>query len=410
MTVDQAHAAAEEIARLVTASYVFSEKRATIAAAVRGAAAANRYDTANSDEFAERVTDDLRAAGHDRHLWVQYDPDTYRDLMQRTPHSDTSPHAREEGRRRNQGFEELRILSGNIRYVRITHFLWSNDTTGRIIDEAARFMSDGDAVVIDLRGNGGGNGSAVDRLISYFFDADDRVLMSYHDGPSGETIVNRVSNDLCGPRMPGKPLYVLIDDGTGSAAEGFAYQVQQFKLGTLVGQKTAGAANNNELFPVPPGFVASVSTGRPVHPVSQTNWEGVGVVPDVSAPTAAALDQAELAALQRLAQYAGETERPRYEWPLAAIEARLHPVKVSERDLRAYVGKYGVRTIRLEKDTLSYQREGRDPTTLIPMAPDLFAFANTADVRVRFRRSEGKVVGFDQITSDGQALPSDRSE
>ena len=84
-------------------------------------------------------------------------------------------------------------------------------------------------------------------------------------------------------------------------------------------------------------------------------------------------------------------------------------MSMSPVELRTYTGKYGIRSIRLEKDILVYQREGRDPTTLVPMAADLFAFADTADVRVRFRRSGGKVVGFDQITVDGQVLPSERT-
>jgi hypothetical protein len=410
LTVAQARQAAEEVIRLVGADYVFPEKRAPIVEALETAQGRGRYDTENPAEFSERITADLRSASQDKHLWVAYDPGAYQDLLRQggdDPGRSTA--VREANRRRNQGFEELRILDGNIRYVRITEFSWSNDVTARIIDEVARFLGDGDAVVIDLRGNPGGNASSVERLISYFLVPDDRILMSFRDGLTGETLVNRVRNDLPSPRMAGRPLWVLIDGGTASAAEEFAYHVQQFKLGVLVGRTTAGAANNNERFPVAPGFVASVSVGRPLHPVSRTNWEGAGVAPDVATPPAAALDQAHLLALRRLAARAGEAERPGYEWPIAAIEARLHPLKLSPQELFAYAGKYGIRTIHLEKDVLVYQREGQDPTTLIPLAPDLFAFEDTAEVRVRFRRADGRVVGFDQVTADGQVIPSERT-
>jgi hypothetical protein len=408
LTAEQARAAAEEIARLVEGHYVFKDQRQTIAKALRDGIAAQRYEAGDPAELGARLTDDLRAAGHDRHLWVHWDPEQYQDLLKGKPDSGASEYQRTIGLRRNQGFEEMKILAGNVRYARITNFLWTNDVTGRVIDETARFLGDGDAVIVDLRHNGGGDASAVERLISYFFDGGDRVLMTFHDGASGEAIVTRVSKDLAAPRMVGKPLYVLIDGGTGSAAEEFAYHVQQFKLGVLVGDKTAGAANNNRLFPVAPGFVASVSEGRPVHPVSKTNWEGVGVEPDVA--STAALDQAQALALEGLIERAGAAHRSAYEWTLADVESRLHPLKLSRNELRAYAGSYGIRTIRLTGDTLVFQRQGGEPTTLIPMAPDLFAFANTTQVRVRFRRSGDKVIGFDQITEDDQVIPSERTD
>src|SRR5258706_2996118 len=253
MTVPETHAAAEEAIRLVSSYYLFPEKRPTIADALKSALASNRYDTESPEEFADRITSDLRAAGRDGHLYVNYDPEVYQDLLL---HGDdetgTSARARELGRRRNQGFEDLRILDENIRYVRITNFLWTNDSTGRVIDEVARFLADADAVIIDLRGNGGGDPSAVARLISYFFSGSDQTLISFDDRLRGQTTVNRVDNDLPNPRMAGKPLYVLVDAGTASAAEEFAYHVQQFKLGVLVGQNTAGGGERHKrvhLFP-----------------------------------------------------------------------------------------------------------------------------------------------------------------
>jgi len=63
----------------------------------------------------------------------------------------------------------------------------------------------------------------------------------------------------------------------------------------------------------------------------------------------------------------------------------------------------------VERGALVYQREGQQAATLIPLGNDLFAFPDTDDVRIRFRRSAGKVVGFDQVVSDGQVIPSERT-
>jgi hypothetical protein len=408
ITAEQARAAAEEIAHLIEAHYVFPEKRENIAAAIRKAAADRRYDVEDPYIFADRITTDLRAAGNDAHLGVRFHPERTSWPAHHGPSAHPQPNEKSPGRSRNEGFEELKILPGNIRYVKITNFMWTNDVTAKVTDEVARFLGEGDAVIIDLRGNGGGNASAVARLISYFMKDDNQVLMTFYDGMSGDVTVSRVKDDLRAPRMVGKPLYTLIADGTASAAEEFAYHVQQFKLGSLVGEKTAGAANNNEHFPVEPGFIVSVSIGRPVHPVSKTNWEGSGIAPTDRVPAASALEQAQLLALHRLAENAPETDRKAYTWAIEDIEARLHPFSTVPRNLEVYSGKYGIRTIRVENGTLLFQRQGQSPKKLMPMAPDLFAFAETDQIRVKFRRSGNRVIGFDQITDDGQILPSER--
>ncbi len=411
LTPAQAHAVVAETVRLVKADYVFPEKRDAIAAAIEAADKAGRYNVANPGDLSDRLTSDLYAASHDRHLWLKYDPDQSTSLGAHDvgPDREGGEYFQRQAIRRHHGLESLSILDGNIRYLKITNFIWLDDQTPQVIDDAARFLADGDAVIIDLRGNGGGSAAAVERVIGYFMKSEGQPMMNFHNGLSGEGRTTYVPNDLPGSRMVGKPLYVLTDGGTGSAAEEFAYHIQQFKLGVLIGQTTAGAANNDALFPAGDGFVVSISVGRPTHPVSGTNWEGVGVAPDVAVDPAAALDQAEVMALKGLLDKTQGDRRAEIEWAMVPVQARLKPLVLSPAELKAYAGVYGIRTIRLEGDHLTYQRESRPPIRLAPLAPDLFAFGNTDQLRVRFRRAGGKIVGFDQITADGQVIPSDRT-
>jgi hypothetical protein len=295
-----------------------------------------------------------------------------------------------------------------VRYVKVTNFMWF-ESTPRIVDAAARFLADGDAVIVDLRGNGGGSAESVQRLISYFFAGGAQELVRFHDGLSGETRVNRVLTNLPSPRLAGKPFYTLIDGGAASAAEEFAYHVQQFKLGTLVGRTTAGAANNNALYPIAPYFVASISVGRPEHPVSRTNWEGKGIAPHVETAPPAALDNAHLLALQTLARTSNPTRRQGYEWDIAGLQARVQPIILPPAALDAYVGTYGIRRIWREGTTLMFQREKREPTQMIPMGNDLFGLSNGSPVRIQFRRTAGRVTGFDQITKDGVVGTAERT-
>src|SRR6185295_8308874 len=99
------------------------------------------------------------------------------------------------------------------------------------------------AIVIDLRGNGGGDPLAVRYLVSHFMAPNQLLITFLEAGKAPEE--SRTLADLPAGRLTGKPLYVLTDRRCGSACEDFAYAVQQFKLGELVGATTAGAANNN---------------------------------------------------------------------------------------------------------------------------------------------------------------------
>jgi hypothetical protein len=277
------------------------------------------------------------------------------------------------------------------------------------VTDAARFLGGGDAVIIDLRQNGGGSPDAVRAMISYFMPPDHRLLMSYHDGVTGKTDTSHVTDKLAAPRMVGKPLYVLISGNTGSAAEEFAYHIKNFKLGTLVGETTAGAANNDTIYPIAPGFIASISTGRVVHPVTGTNWEGVGVPPDVAVAADKALDQAQLIALQKLAAAPGPYAQD-YAWAIAGENAKLSPpAKLDAAAMAEYAGTYGVRTIHVEDGALIFQRQGRPALTLTPMTADLFTVGDGDHIRVRFQRANGKITGFDMITADGQTISASRS-
>jgi hypothetical protein len=192
--------------------------------------------------------------------------------------------------------------------------------------------------------------------------------------------------DLPAGRLTDKPLYVLIDGGVASAGEDFAYAAQQFGLGELVGARTAGAANNNRLVPVAPGFMFSVSAGRPVHPVSRTNWEGVGVAPDIATSPDQALEIAQARALQRLAQAPGlaADTLAEYAWARTAAEARLHPVSLAPTRLEALAGRYGDTEVVFREGALWLVRPNRPEARLAPMTADgLFAVEGQARLRVR---------------------------
>lgn len=414
ITPGDANGVVAEVQRLIREKYVFDDKKATIVSKLQAAQVSGRYALTNPRELALRLTDDLQDAARDGHLDLSWDPDGYKGLQaarQAVPPDQQEQDAfwAEEARRTNHGLEEMRILDGNVRYLRISGFHWQADRTGGAHDAAMRFLKDGDAVIIDLRGNGGGSSSAVRYAISHFMPAEpERLLMTFRD-EMGKPDQSRVLSYLPAGRVTGRPLYVLVDQGAASAAEEFAYHVQQFKLGTLVGQATAGAANNNELFPVAPGFVASISVFSPRHAVSDGNWEGTGVKPDLAAAPMTALEVAHVDVLEKLVAAAKDQDRARYAWALEGARAKLKPLTLSPAALARYAGRYGDHLIRVEDGALVYQRPKRAEARLEPMGAHVFAVSNNDGIRLRFSLEGSRASAVDTLYRDGTSASHPRT-
>lgn len=384
ITAAQRRVAIDEIIAAIRTKYLLPEGVPAIEKRLRESLAAGRYDADSPGVFAERVTEDLRASSGDRHMYLNVDPAQYALTRnaKSAPEDDPAVAAywRRLAERSNHGLPEMRILPGNVRYLKVIGFNWVDDVSGPAYDAAARFLRDGDAIVIDLRGNGGGSHGAVHYLISHFLAPGTLELTLLQAGKP--PFQSRAAGYLPAGRLIGRPLYVLVDGRTGSAAEAFAYDVQQFKLGTLIGAKTAGAANNNGFTPISPGFMLSISFGRPVHPVSQSNWEGVGVTPDVAVAPDRALETAQSLALATLVARtnADPADRADWEWARTGIEAQLKPVSLPVSQLQPLVGSFGRNRIVLRDDGLWLESTGRQAARLTPMTRDgLFAVEGFGD-------------------------------
>jgi hypothetical protein len=342
-------AAVREIERVIEHTYVFPELIPKIVAQLERSRRTGRYNVEEPALFTQRVTEDLEAASHDGHLYLANDAAQYAAMLAPAAGADGLDAYRDSiAVRDHSGLTKMEILSGNVRYLRLEHFQWIANVTAQAYDDAARFLKDGDAVIIDLRSNGGGNSDAAD-YFSKAFLAPDNLR------PDSAQSRERDS------RWAGKPLYLLVDGGVASAAEAVAYGAQQEKSATIVGSSTYGAANNNRKFPIAPQFVLSVSYNRPINPISGTNWEGTGVKPDVSVPGTLALDAAQLDALDRLSKSPDVPLQrlAEYRWARVAIEARLRPIVLDAPSLQGFAGVYGTIELRDTPAGLRFYRSDR---------------------------------------------------
>lgn len=393
----------DEIRRLVATEFAFPEKRAAIDQRLTDSLRQGRFEGLDDRTFASRVNEDLLAASQDQHLYLTYDPGRRTALgassSSRNP-DDVAAFVENRNRRQNSGLIEQRILEGNVRYLNISEFGWTPGFSASAYDAAARFLADADAIIIDLRQNGGGEPQAVSYFLSYF-EQPDALLYTLYLGPAVTEL--RAEQSLPADRLHGKPLLVLVSGTTASAAEAFAYHVSRAELGDVVGEPTLGAANIKDDFPVDPGFVLTLSIGRSVHAVTGSDWERTGVRPDRPATAALALAAAHVAALETLASTPSSLHASALAFDLRTARGRLNPAALTPDQTRRYTGQYGDRTVSARDGVLYWRRAQQPEIALQPLGDDWFAIGPGVHARFLFRDDRATAVILSR--PDGDAAP-----
>jgi len=335
--------------------------------------------------FSDALTADLYSVYHDRHLLVQYNPAFEAQL--RNPVQATTA-TREDPLRRireaNFGLSKVEILNGNIGYIHLERF-WADNVYGKeTVKAALQFVRNTNALIIDVRTNGGGSPETVAMICSYFFDQKIHINDSY-SRPGNTTTEFWSTPDSTLPELVDIPLYILTSNRTFSAAEEFAYDLQQLKRATIVGETTGGAAHNTFEQAAGHGFVLHTPYGRAINAVTHTNWEGAGVRPDIAINADLALETAEMKIFETLLN---KTSDPaalfELNWQLDLLKAINHPITLDTLTLRKYAGVYGDRVFTYEDGKLFYQRTGRPKFELEAITPTLMKGKGNTFFKISF--------------------------
>jgi C-terminal processing protease CtpA/Prc len=135
-------------------------------------------------------------------------------------------------------------------------------------------------------------------MCSYLFDHRTH-LNDIYDRHENTTQEFWTSSSIPGNTLAEKPAYVLTSAHTFSGAEEFSNDLKNLKRAVLVGETTAGGAYLVQERRIDEHFSLQVSFGRPINPISKTDWEGTGVEPDVKVNATAALETAQEMAVGR---------------------------------------------------------------------------------------------------------------
>jgi hypothetical protein len=398
----------EVLSREFNTYYVFPEVAQKMEEALRKNLQEGRYQSIRDPEIlAQKIREDLLAVSQDKHINVFY--------TEKAPaHAEQSPEARSKELARmateNFGFRKLEILPGNVGYIDLRGFMPA-DVAGATAVAAMKYMANTQALIFDLRNNGGGSPSMIQLLTSYLLENPTHLNSFFVRKTNAEEQFWTTAH-VDGPRYLDKEVYVLTSGYTFSAAEEFTYNLKNLKRATIVGETTGGGAHPVDVHYFKDiKFAASIPFGRAINPITKTNWEGSGIEPDIKVSQEQALTTAHTTALQNLLKKAkADDDKKRISWALESLKALHSPLTLQGETLQSYVGQYGDRVISLENDQLIYSR-GPSRKRLIAVENDRFVVEGLDHFRLQFHRDgKGRLTSLSGLYADGRSDKSERSQ
>jgi len=291
-------------------NYIFPEVAEKMAQTLKINLKKGQYDLLVSPaEFARQLTKDLQSVSNDKHLRVVYDTQVISAEKNTVTNEDRAKRDDQwilEMKRENFGFQEIKILEGNIGYLDLRSFM-DPKFAGETAIAAMNFLSNADALIVDLRQNGGGSPAMIQLITSYFFSSEPVHLNNFYFRPTNENTQTWTLPYVPGKRRPDIDLYLLTSSYTFSAAEEFCYNLKNLKRATLIGETTGGGAHPTGSVIATDKFYVRVPKGRAINPITNTNWEGTGVTPDIKVSSDQALKTAQAKALEHLRQSTTDT-------------------------------------------------------------------------------------------------------
>jgi hypothetical protein len=383
--------------------YLFPDTAKKMGTSISEKLAMGAYRTiGDTQAFADKLTEDLVAVSHDKHIKVFFDPDWVAESRKASPKEEdlellsrTLPFWRKE----NFHFKELKVLPGNIGYLDLQGMA-DTKYAGETAVAAMNYLSNADALIIDLRKNHGGYGNMVNLIASYLFDTEPVLLSELHLREGNTVTQDYTLAYVPGRRRPDVPVYFLTSNFTFSAAEAFCYRLQNLRRATIVGETTGGGAHVIEQKAVSDRYSINIPYGRPIDPITKTNWEGAGVKPDIEVSAVNALTTARIAALEKLSATV-KSGNNIFLWHLTALKATQTSVNIDRKTLESYAGNYGAMKLTLEDGGLYFQNGAQAKYKLMPMASDLFMIEELPYVRIKIEVENGKVDSLTRLYEDG---------
>jgi Peptidase family S41/N-terminal domain of Peptidase_S41 in eukaryotic IRBP len=277
---------------LLRANYVFREVAERAATAVEARLADGEYDDLDEITLTELVTSHLQDETGDKHLRLRLGggPEPGGpgpDQVDPEDHEARRLAMRQRGRMDNFGIRRVERLDGNVGYLDLRRVAMAANA-GPAVAAAMELVAGTYALIFDLRHNGGGAPDGVALWCSYLLTEEPTHLNDIFHADTGETRQFWSLPYVPGTRFVDRPVYVLTGPRTFSGGEELCYNLQALGRAELIGETTGGGAHPTRGYPISRAVHIGIPFARSVNPITGTNWEGTGVVPDVAVPEAEA--------------------------------------------------------------------------------------------------------------------------
>ena len=389
--------------------YVFPEVAEKMEEHIRSKLKNGDYDPISDPRaFTRELRKNLVEISHDRHFNVIYAPEPSIRFQRKDPEEEER---RKEQRIRqwkydNYYFKKVERMEGNVGYLRFDGFA-NTQYGGDTAVAALQFLKHCDAIIIDLRYNGGGGADMIQLICSYFFE-DRTHINSWYIRRLNRTDQSWTSAYVPGVKLLDTDLYVLTSRRTFSAAEEFTYDLKNLGRATLVGETTGGGGHtvtferNDDL-----KIEFKIPNSQAINPISGDNWEAKGIQPDVECPAEEALEKAYALALEKIHEKTGPegNKKQWLAWLKDYIEVKSDPVDVEAAILESYAGAYGPAKVVFEDGKLWVIQPGRsEKELLLAMTEDTFIIDGEPDFRIKFEKNEkGEVIAGRVLFFDGSS-------
>ncbi|MGP4081585.1 S41 family peptidase [Pseudalkalibacillus sp. R45] len=260
--------------------YVFPDVAREMGEQIEGKTANDGYlNIHDTEDFCAQLTKDLRSISSDKHLSVRY-TEQEKSIDQNRSLLEQKEEYLLKAKVDNYGYSRIERLSGNIGYIDLRKF-YNPEYAGEAAANAMNLVANTEALIFDLRKNGGGSPEMVAFLTSYLFESDSFHLNSFYMRTNDSMRQFWTLPYVPGKKYGEKPVYVLTGHDTFSAAEEFTYNLKNLKRATIIGETTAGGANPGGFHQLTKHVSIFIPNGRAINPITETNWEGTGVDPDI---------------------------------------------------------------------------------------------------------------------------------
>ena len=415
LSISEKESAVNSISKLLFDNYIFPEVSKEMEKYIKSRLSAGEYTMITDPQaFSEELTKDLQSISKDKHLRVQYNPEQVKRRREEEKKGEDEGISQEfiqQMKAENFGFRKVERLSGNIGYIDFRNF-GPGDVIKDKVADIMGFVEDCNAIIFDMRFNGGGDPTGIQVITSYLFGEEPVHLNDLYYRPNDTTEQYWTLRDIKGKRMPDVPVYVLTSSYTFSGAEEFTYNLNNLKRATIIGETTGGGAHPGGISIADDNFIVFVPTGRAINPITKTNWEGTGVSPDIEISSTKALTKAQILALEKIkSNTPSDKMKNSYEWLIASLSATLEVPDLNTEILKNYAGTYSDRKVFYENGKLYYQRNNRQKFELTPMTEDTFMIKDVEYFRLKFEKdSSGNITSITGMYDDGKTDKSPRSD